>query len=72
MKVNETRRRSLLKASSFRVLEIALDSLILSIFLSPPVAIGVAVLLEVLCFVLHFSFERVWNRIEYGRQIIND
>jgi len=69
MKVYETRKRSLLKAISFRIIEIAVDTAILSIFVSPPVAIGLAVALEGICFLLHFGFERIWNKIDYGRQV---
>lgn len=70
LRVNETRKRSLLKAVSFRVIEIALDSLILSIFVSPEIAVALAVLLECLCFALHYGFERAWNRVNYGRHIM--
>ena len=69
MKVYETRKRSLLKAISFRIIEIAIDSAILSIFVSPPVAIGLGVALEGICLLLHFGFERIWNKIDYGRQV---
>lgn len=70
MKVNETRKRSLLKAISFRVIEIALDSAILSIFVELKTAVGLAILLEGLCLALHYGFERVWNKSQYGRHII--
>jgi len=70
MKINETRKRSLLKAVSFRVIEIVVDALILSVFVSPEVAIGLAVLLELLCLGLHYGCERIWNRIPYGRHIV--
>ena len=72
MKINETRKRSLLKAVSFRVIEVAIDALILSVFVSPPTAIALAVLLEGLCLGLHYVFERGWNRIEYGRDIVKE
>ena len=70
MRINETRKRSLAKAVSFRVLEIALDTLILSFFITPAIAFGVAVSLEVLCLVLHYTFERIWNKVGYGREIV--
>jgi len=72
LKVYETRRRSLLKAISFRVIEIALDSLILSFFITPVIAVGLAVAIEGLCFLLHFLFERGWNKINYGRCIVEE
>ena len=73
MKVNETRKRSLLKAISFRVIEVGIDTWILSYFIDDNrIAFGLAVAIELLCMGLHFVFERVWNRIDYGRHIIKD
>jgi len=69
MRVHETRRRSLIKAISFRIIEITVDTLILNIFLATTTALALAITFEGLCFVLHFIFERVWNRINYGRYI---
>jgi len=69
MRINETNKRSLLKAISFRILEIAIDSVILSVFVTPPTAIGLAAGLETTCLVLYFVFERIWNRINYGREV---
>lgn len=71
-RINETRRRSLLKAVSFRIIEIALDTLILSIFLEIHLALGLALALEGLCLLLHYGFERLWNRTDYGRGFIED
>ena len=71
-KINETRKRSLLKAVSFRGLEIALDTVILSIFVELKTAIWLALLLEGLCLALHYGFERIWNKSQYGRHIIRD
>lgn len=68
--VYETRKRSLLKAISFRVIEVAVDTFILSFFVSTPIALGLAVGLETICFLLHYGFERVWNKIDYGRNIV--
>ena len=69
--VYETRTRSLLKAISFRVIEITIDSIILHFFgkLDVGLAIGLAVAIEGICLTLHFIFERVWNKINYGRII---
>jgi dolichol kinase len=72
MKINETRKRSLLKAVSFRIIEVALDSLILSWFVSIELAITLAIILEGLCLALHYGFERGWNKIQWGRHIIKE
>lgn len=69
---HETRLRSLLKAVSFRLIEIAVDTAILSIFVHVGLALGLAMGLELTCFVLHYLFERVFNRIQWGRYIIED
>jgi uncharacterized membrane protein len=70
LKVHETRKRSLIKAFSFRIIEIGVDTLILSFFVTVPVALSLAVGIEFTCFLLHFLFERIWNKINYGRLII--
>ena len=70
MRVNETRKRSLLKAVSFRVIEVTASSIVLSFFVNTYEAIGLALLLEGICFELQYLGERVWNRIGYGREII--
>lgn len=72
LKVYETKKRSLLKAISFRAIEIAVDSLMLSLFVAPTIAISLAVALESICFLLHFAFERVWNKINYGRYVVRE
>ena len=69
MRVNETRKRSLLKAVSFRIIEIAVDTLILSFFVAPTIALGLSVALELTCLTLHYFFERIFNHIDYGREI---
>ena len=70
MKVNETRKRSLLKSTSFRVVEITIDSLILSFFITPAIAIGIAIAIEGICWGAQYVSERVWNKINYGREIV--
>ncbi len=72
MKINETRKRSLLKAVSFRIIEIGLDTLILSFFITPFIAFGLAVAVEVMCLILHYIFERLANKIQWGRYIMED
>ena len=71
-RINETRKRSLLKAVSFRVIEVALDTLILSIFLEIRLALGLAIALECICLLLHYGVERLWNRTDFGRDIIRE
>ena len=69
MRVNETRKRSLAKAVSFRIIEVAVDTLILSCFVEVFVAVGLSIILEFICLILHYIFERAFNLIQWGREI---
>lgn len=71
-RINETRKRSLLKAVSFRVVEIAVSTGILSCFVELETAFGLAVSIELICLFLHYICERIWNKIPYGRNIVKE
>ena len=71
-KVNETKLRSFLKALTGRVLEILVDTLILYIIGIPLFeGIGIAILIEVVCFGVCYIVERIWNKISFGRKIVS-
>ena len=75
-KVNETRKRSLTKTISFRIIEIIVDVFILLGLMKtgmPELMIaGVgAISVEATCGVGYYIWERLWNRISWGR-IIED
>lgn len=72
LKIYETKKRSLIKSASFRVIEVIIDSLILSFFITPAIAIGVAIAIEGICWGAQYVSERIWNKINYGRHIIED
>lgn len=67
--IHETRKRSLVKAVSFRIIEIIFDAVILSFFVELQVALALAVVLEGMCLGLHYIFERGFDRIQWGRYI---
>lgn len=67
--IHETRKRSLVKAVSFRIISGVLDMLVLSFFVELPVAATLAVCMEGMCLGLHYLFERVADRIQRGRYI---
>jgi len=67
--IYETKARSILKAISFRIIEVSVDTWILSYFVETRIAVGLAIALEGTCLMLHYGFERVWNRFNYGRII---
>ena len=69
MMIHETRKRSLVKAISYRVIEVLVDTLILSFFVDLQVAFWLAVGLEGMCLLLHYTFERGFDRIQWGRYI---
>lgn len=78
-KVNETRRRSLLKALSGYIFEVTVDTFIIGIGLKllgqfetgAAFAGGftLAAITEVLCFVSHYINDRLWNKVQWGRQV---
>ena len=68
-KIHETRKRSLVKAISYRIIEVLVDTIILSFFVELQVAFWLAVGLEVICLLLHYAFERGFDRIQWGRYI---
>lgn len=71
-KVYETKRRSFLKALNGRVFEILLDAIVLYIVGVPFLeGIGIAVIIEGLCFGVCYIVERIWNKISFGRKIVS-
>lgn len=70
LKVNETRLRSLLKAAGFRIFETLVDTLFLRLFIESLVlSFLIAISIEFLCFLSYFMWERIWNKIPFGREI---
>jgi uncharacterized membrane protein len=85
VRINETKKRSLYKALSFRVIEIAVDTGAIYLVFNNidricaflgisylAAAFWLAVLLEAFCFGLHYCFERLWNRTDFGRHTKED
>ena len=77
-KVNETRKRSLLKAFTGYIFEVIVDTLIIGTALSimgfeTEVAyVGgfvIAGVTEVLCFLSHYVNDRLWNKVQLGREV---
>jgi len=68
--VHETKSRSVFKAVSFRVIEVAVTTIGLVILQNPvEIAFGFALMAEGLCLALTYLAERIWNRINYGRHV---
>ena len=73
-RVNETRKRSLIKAVSFRIIEIIVDVVILVGLMRtglPELVIAGAgaISVEASCGIGYYLWERLWNRIDWGREI---
>ena len=75
MKINETRKRSLAKATTHKLFEIAFDMLVLwaGYEILKPLSVTdifiLSVVVEVACFYGGYINERIWNKFNYGREI---
>ena len=74
-KVNETRKRSLVKTISFRVIEVIMDILIILTLIRsglPELMIAgiCAISVEASCGIGYYIWERLWNRIDWGRIVV--
>lgn len=72
--INETRKRSIVKSLSFHIVQMVVDAIILLTMIRadfpPEVIAGAgAVIVEVVCFGGYYLWERLWNRIKWGREI---
>jgi hypothetical protein len=81
-RVCETHARTLLKGITAKVLEVSFDLLVFDSILSkitPQLgliqntlnSLGIAILIEGVCFTLGYLNERGWNRIMWGRKVID-
>jgi hypothetical protein len=62
--------RSFLKAIGFRIVEVILDSLLLTL-INPSIEENIlaSIGIEALCFGLSFIWERLWNLTDFGREV---
>ena len=78
-KVEDTRGRSILKATTGRLIEILVGTLVQGSFLhyvfGLPFAYEVGFLMtlaeELTCFIICYFNDRLWNRVQFGRKIID-
>lgn len=75
-KVNETRKRSLLKSITGRIIEVTLGTLIQGIIFSIlgfprafELGFMTTVIEEISCFCISYLTERLWNKIDWGRVV---
>jgi len=75
-KVSETCIRSLLKTVSARLLEILIDTILLGVIYSLlgiprpyEIAFSLSVVIECLCALATYVNERLWNKVQWGREV---
>ena len=71
MYVKETKKRSLYKAISWRVVATLNSWIILTLVISDSNLMK-AVIMNITGFFVFYIFERIWSRIKYGRHIIQE
>lgn len=72
--VNESRKRSIVKSLSFHIVQMVVDGIILYAMMRANLPIEVvagagAIIVECVCFGGYFFWERLWNRIEWEREV---
>lgn len=77
-KVEDTRKRSLLKALTGNGMEVIFDTIIFGMVFvalgmeiphAAGIGFGLSVATELLCFVTNYFNDRVWNRVQWGRKV---
>lgn len=77
-KVEDSKKRSFLKALTGYLSEVLIDSFLISSILkiigvetssAISIGFGISLLTEFICFLVHYGNDRVWNRIQFGRKV---
>ena len=68
MKILETKKRSIVKSLTWRVLALSNSWFILTI-ISDQSNFMKALTMNIIAFGLYYLFERLWNKIKYGRYV---
>jgi hypothetical protein len=69
-KINERLRRTVLKGTTGRTLEVLLDTLVISAFIDVKLSFALAVTVEIVCFLTDCANDRLWNLTSWNRKII--
>jgi hypothetical protein len=72
MFVKETKKRTLFKSITWRLVAIVNSWLILTIIKDPHSNFTKALVMNITGFLVFYLFERIWNKIKYGRVIIKE
>jgi len=71
MAIKESKKRTLLKTVSWRVVATLNSWIILSVVMSGG-NLTRAVIMNITGFVVFYFFERIWSKINYGRSVDDD
>lgn len=66
---NETKKRSIFKAISWRVVAVINSWTVLSLMITES-NFGNALIMNISGFIFFYIFERIWNNIKYGKNKI--
>ncbi len=70
--VFETHARSLLKGATAKLIEVAVDfGVLYFVFGQPEKDLGLALGLEIFCYICGFFNERIWNKVQWGRKVVD-
>lgn len=70
--VHETHLRSLCKGFTAKAIEVVADTLIINFILHLPAeSFVIAVGLEFFCYLCGYVNERLWNKVQWGRKVVD-
>jgi len=68
----ETKKRSIAKSISFRLVEIGVAATVMFLIIGNlELAVGLVLIEEGTCFLLGYIWERIWNRIPWGKIVVS-
>jgi len=71
MSIIETKKRSVFKGITWRIVAVINSWVVLTLVISSS-NIEKAVIMNISGFIIFYIFERIWSKIKYGRYIKND
>lgn len=72
MFVKETKKRTLFKSITWRMVAILNSWLVLAVVADPHSNFTKALIMNITGFMVFYLFERIWSKIKYGRIILKE
>ena len=72
MYVKETKKRSVFKSISWRAIAVFNSWTVLSLVSMGSGNLVKALIMNLSGFIIYYFFERIWSKIKYGRDVIDD